>query len=236
VQVEMLMMIDGILQSRFLIAEGGFDGWGEFVLFLIIMFVSVIGSIIKSISAAAKQKKQGETGPAGRSAGAQPAETWQRRLARKAEEFQRSIESRYQDSRQQAERAPRPEAKGTAQPGKVTIRTGPAGESLMVFEKDPNASTITRQREAREAVAAARRSEAQRLLAAQRKRKEPMPQEPSADAEMPSETIPEPTTAGSGPPLIDYDDPEILRRAILHYEILGKPLACRDPFERDSFS
>jgi hypothetical protein len=26
-----------------------------------------------------------------------------------------------------------------------------------------------------------------------------------------------------------YDDPEQLRRAILHYEILGKPLALRDP-------
>jgi len=29
--------------------------------------------------------------------------------------------------------------------------------------------------------------------------------------------------------LSDYDDPEKLRRAILHYEILGKPMALRDP-------
>jgi hypothetical protein len=29
--------------------------------------------------------------------------------------------------------------------------------------------------------------------------------------------------------LSDYDDPEKLRRAILHYEILGKPLSLRDP-------
>ena len=28
--------------------------------------------------------------------------------------------------------------------------------------------------------------------------------------------------------LSDYEDPEKLRRAILHYEILGKPLSLRD--------
>jgi len=31
--------------------------------------------------------------------------------------------------------------------------------------------------------------------------------------------------------LLDYEDPEKLRRAILHYEILGKPLSLRDPSE-----
>jgi len=31
--------------------------------------------------------------------------------------------------------------------------------------------------------------------------------------------------------LSDYGDPEKLRRAILHYEILGKPLSLRDPSE-----
>jgi hypothetical protein len=30
----------------------------------------------------------------------------------------------------------------------------------------------------------------------------------------------------------DYGDPEDLRRAILHYEILGRPLSARDPSER----
>jgi hypothetical protein len=32
--------------------------------------------------------------------------------------------------------------------------------------------------------------------------------------------------------LSDYDDPEELRRAILHYEILGRPLSLRDPSGR----
>lgn len=31
--------------------------------------------------------------------------------------------------------------------------------------------------------------------------------------------------------LSDYDDPEKLRRAILHYEILGKPISLREPSE-----
>ena len=31
--------------------------------------------------------------------------------------------------------------------------------------------------------------------------------------------------------LLDYDDPEQLKRAILHYEILGKPLSLREPLE-----
>ena len=31
--------------------------------------------------------------------------------------------------------------------------------------------------------------------------------------------------------LTDYDNPDELRRAILHYEILGKPLSLRDPSE-----
>lgn len=32
--------------------------------------------------------------------------------------------------------------------------------------------------------------------------------------------------------LLDYADPDELRRAILHYEILGQPLAVRDPSQR----
>ena len=40
-----------------------------------------------------------------------------------------------------------------------------------------------------------------------------------------AEPAPEPTVES----LVDYDDPEQLRRAILHYEILGKPLSLRDP-------
>jgi len=33
-------------------------------------------------------------------------------------------------------------------------------------------------------------------------------------------------------PILDYADTEALRKAILHYEILGRPLSVRDPSER----
>jgi len=43
----------------------------------------------------------------------------------------------------------------------------------------------------------------------------------------PVEDIPQ--TEYLGEVLQDYDDPEALRRAILHYEILGKPMSLRRP-------
>ena len=46
----------------------------------------------------------------------------------------------------------------------------------------------------------------------------------------------ESTESPTAPPLIGYDDPDALKKAILHYEILGKPIALRDPFERTSLS
>jgi hypothetical protein len=33
-------------------------------------------------------------------------------------------------------------------------------------------------------------------------------------------------------PLLDYDDTDELKRAILHYEILGRPLSLRGPSEQ----
>ncbi len=41
--------------------------------------------------------------------------------------------------------------------------------------------------------------------------------------------IPKPKTEHLSEILSDYEDPEKLRRAILHYEILGKPIVLREP-------
>ncbi len=44
----------------------------------------------------------------------------------------------------------------------------------------------------------------------------------------------EPQTSDAGPQavgVVDYGDPDALKKAILQYEILGKPLALRDPSE-----
>jgi hypothetical protein len=34
--------------------------------------------------------------------------------------------------------------------------------------------------------------------------------------------------------VIDYSDPDALKKAILHYEILGKPIALRDASDEPS--
>jgi hypothetical protein len=47
----------------------------------------------------------------------------------------------------------------------------------------------------------------------------------------PSEAAQTPTLEYLSELLTDYSDPEELRRAILHYETLGKPLSLRDSFE-----
>ena len=235
-------MIDGIVPFRSLVAEGGSSGWGELVFFLVIMLFSVFGSVIKSIAAKRQQKRrQDMKGPAER-----PAGTWQQRLARRAEEFQQTVEAKYQQSQQPSRSAP-PAARKAPEPGKLTIRTGPDGESLMVYEKDRDASMAQhqaeRQRQAHVAAAAARQAEAKRLLAARRSQRQRESAPPAfaveqaktpVYAETPAETFGEPNSNVSGVPVISYDDPDALRKAILHYEILGKLLACRDPFDRNS--
>jgi hypothetical protein len=49
--------------------------------------------------------------------------------------------------------------------------------------------------------------------------------QPKVEVAAPAETPPAEYLSGI---LSDYDDPEKLRRAILHYEILGKPLSLRE--------
>ena len=228
-------MIEGIAQSRFVLAE---SGWGELIFFVVIMLFSVFGSVIKSIAAKKQKKKLSEKGPSGRVSPTRPAETWQQRLARKAEEFQRTVEAQYRETQQydvsaRTQKAP--------EPGKLVVRTDSSGESLMVYEKDDSDETMTRkqaqrQRQAREAVAASRRAEAKRLSAIHRSRSEMAPSvEQTPEESIYAEIPPEPSVnVPVGPPVIDYNDPDALRKAILHYEILGKPLACRDPFESNS--
>jgi hypothetical protein len=54
---------------------------------------------------------------------------------------------------------------------------------------------------------------------------------PLVSAERPAARAEIPQTKYLSEILSDYENPESLRRAILHYEILGKPLSLRDPSE-----
>ncbi len=220
------------------------EGLGEWanILFLVVIAVfSVVGGLIKNVAAKGKQQ-------AGRGASQGPAagpsrETWQQRLGRKAEEIQRAIEAKYGQTQQQPP-APSPSEQNQPGQGKLTIRTDRGGESIMVLEKD-GAGLIARQqaakeRQAREATASARRRAAERRLGTKSKPQSNVAGEAigrqgllsvGATAEPPREPA---SSYAAASIIIDSNDPEALKKAILHYEILGKPLAWRDPLEHTS--
>ncbi len=221
-----------------LLARGDdFSGWANILFIIIIMVFSAIAGLIKNAEAKKRQHQAGMGGSQGPPKGP-PRETWQQRLVRKAEEVQRAVEAKYEEAQQ-----PRQMARGRSpDQGKLSVRPGRGGESIMVFEKDRPESTAPRDaggRRTREAIAATRRSQAKRHLAARRQRQPSVeratlgPQEPGRIGVVPE--IPrEPVGAHAASYVINYDDPDALKKAILHYEILGKPLALRDPFERTS--
>jgi len=245
-----------LLRQLDLLAQG--SGGEDLVNILFIAIMAILwlgGGLIKA--AGRNRSQQQREGAAQKQRPVR--ETWQQRLARKAEEIQRAAEAK---SKETAERMRRMQEQGRspaasqrprpAQPpnGKVAIRSGPRGESIMVYEKAgeqisaQQQEQIARQREAREALAAARRRQA---------RVAP-PVEPQIETGIPElgtmreglgtvtperpESLPrrkerlatQHESAGFQPSeLIDYADSDALKKAILHYEIFGKPLALRDP-------
>lgn len=254
------------------------DEWVN-VLFIVAMAVLwIVGALIKN----AAGKKKAEQGR-GRLAGERPAprETWQQRLARKAQEIQRAAE---EGGRQVAERvrqmeqggqpqrpAQRPGPEGAPLEG-LSFRKGQGGETIMVYDAGqmgrarrpepprppgrkvirplPPAESASQRRERAERLRAARRADA----VATRRSVPPRPPaaQPPADLNVPklSETSPgtmdkpRPVKPPAASPagreatsstivvVLEHSDPDTLRKAILHYEILGKPLSLRDPFGR----
>ncbi len=232
-------MREWILESVPLAQEHDFSEWA-YILFLVVVAVfSAVGGLIKNAEAKKRQR-------AGRGASQQPSigqqrETWQQRLARKAEEMQRAIEAKYGQTPQERSARP-PSGRGQPRQGKLAIQTGRSGKPIMVFEEAASESMARPQaateRQTREAIATAKRRAAKRRLTAESKPGSHVaaraidgqrPLSISATVEPP----PGPTSYGAAS-IIDYDDPDSLRKAILHYEILGKPLAWRDPLERTS--
>ena len=230
------------------------DGWVN-VLFIVVMTVLwAVGALIKG--AGAKARRQG-----GQSQTKQPEarrETWQQRLARKVGEVQRAAEERSKqvaermrklEEKAQLGRGGRRDVKGPepARPpaGRVTVHPGRGGEAVMVYEPGQRRGLAAQQRRAREAVSAARRQ-----APARRPREPkvaPTPETPQREPAVDGLSLPALSQAVSEPlrprtearakgfeggVIIDYSDPDALKKAILQYEILGRPLALRDPFER----
>ena len=213
----------------------GFGEWANILFLVVIAVFSVVGGVIKNAGAKGKQQA-GRGASQGRTAGPS-RETWQQRLARKAEEMQRAIEAKYGQTQQQPP-APSPSEQNQPGQGKLTIHTDRGGESIMVFEKEGSES-VARQQAARKRQAAARLRAAERRPGAKSKPQSNVAAEAIGLQEPPSvsrtaESRREPAAYAAASFIIDYNDPEALRKAILHYEILGKPLAWRDPLERMS--
>lgn len=166
-------------------------------------------------------------------------ETWQERLARKAQEFQRAAEAKARELEQAATGTiQQPPHKRPVPPqppaGKITIRHDARGDSVLVYERPTPQPAMDRDVEAN------RREKAQQAIAlASRQIAKPQPPEPLTESLPEVSTSLEPATVpqvSSAQPvgfrpsdLIDYSDPDALQKAILHCEIFGKPLGLREP-------
>jgi hypothetical protein len=223
------------------LAQGGGEGWSDILVFAVVAVFWLIGIVAKAARKRPQETRQ--RGVAGRPP--QPRETWQQRLTRKAQELQRAAEARARELGMQGPAPGRP----APQPGKIAVRPGRGGESVMVYEQGPSQSGptrerhATRQRQAKEAVAAARYVAVKERPAELKVEIEGLGPAPSAQGMMAGASAPpeslEPGRQGMGPlrgsvgyepaSIIDYNDPDALRKAVLHYEILGKPLSLRDP-------
>jgi hypothetical protein len=260
--------VKDFLAQLHMLAQREVDDWINLLILAAMAVFSVLGGLIKG---AAKKKSQQTQGIGSAKAQRQQGESWQQRLARKAEELQQAVEAKSTEAtermrrleerarlREQAKefrpaRSPVSGPPKQPRPGTISVHTGRRGESILAYEQaEPPAVGMreqhaARQREAREAVAAA----------GHQARIQPSPVEPRAgtgglgfepavngstgailEPAIPTEPDAGKLEALPGPvgyepaSIIDYADPDALKKAILHYEILGKPLSLRDSSER----
>jgi len=211
------------------------DGWVNVLFIVVVAVLYAVGALIKGAGAKA-QKREGQNQPR------QPQrETWQQKLARKAREMQQAAEARTREvaermrrldekvGKQQAERLGA--ATGPVPPpqGQSTVHPARGAESISAYEPGAPEST------------AGRRGTRQHQPAGEPKRATEAPGiEPTIEGIRDRGLQPaRPLTSARREPtsvpalsIIDYEDPDALKKAILHYEILGKPLALRDPFKQ----
>jgi cell division protein FtsN len=208
-------MMEQITQSLLMARGIGGEDWTN-LLFIVVMAVlwlaaGLIKMIAKKGSPPEQSKPEDSPGQPPR-----PRETWQQRLARKAEEIQRRFE----------------EEAGVREPGR---RRPPVRDATPQSAQTPGGSPGRRDEPATrpQPQAAIRRDH--RVA-----RRETSDTAAASLTSIPAET-PEPlkpddvrrsVPGESGgfelAAVIDYRDPDALKKAVLHYEILGKPLALRE--------
>ena len=233
-----------------LLAQGqNFEEWGDVLVIAIMAILWLAGAAAKVLtSRKGTQRQRPQEAQADQQT--RKRESWHERLARKAQEIQRAAEAKGRQLEQQARAhtqtakpRPAPAAEQPSPPaGKVTIRTDQKGDSVLVYERPTTERErqAARQREVRKAVLAAGHQTAKSPSVEPRVEPDYFGYEPgiggmTTAAREPIESL-EPGAERSQPAgglhpaaIIDYSDPDALRKAILHYEILGKPLALRKP-------
>jgi hypothetical protein len=219
-----------------MLGQGDADQWIDLLIIVVLGVFYAVASLIKT--ARRKSQQAERAGPApGRS---KPAESWQQRLARKAEEIQRAVEAKNEQAAErirrleQQARVREPMADSRSAPGpvppaprphmaNVLADAGRGGESGGDAGRRRHAA---REQRVKEAVSAAGREAAKQptdvvleAVAPDAPDKEMMPMAPDLASYDPAS-------------IIDSSDPGALQKAVLHYEILGKPVGLRDPFEQ----
>lgn len=218
------------------LAQGDGEEWTNILFIVAVAVFWAIGGLIKAAGARKNAPQNRQEAPRRRQL------TWQERLARKAEEVMQAAEDRAGASRQRGESSRQEEAPAADRPkqGRVVMRARRGGEPVLVYEQH-KASQPPQQRPQHPV-----REHRLRRADVSRRRVLPVgsrshltepadglgPEAPSAPI-LPMESPPEPMAEPvSSAHLIDYSDVDALKRAILHYEILGKPLSLRDPSQQ----
>jgi hypothetical protein len=231
--------VSSVLSQLHTVGQIDSDQWVNFLILAIMAVLWLFGTALK----AATKKKPSE-GQKGGLAQAQ-RETWQERLARKAEELQRALEGQSTETgeriRRRVEQRVGVQKRGEGPaPGKIAVRSGRGGESVRVYERAGDST--------REQHAAAGRKAMMSPVEPKLETIEPAPKPTAEEPADPTLHLPEPLEPGKGAletrrdavagyepaSIIDSSDPDALKKAILHYEILGKPLGLRDPVEQST--
>jgi len=237
----------GMLIGQFeVLAQGsGLDEWGDILVFVVMAILWLVGGLAKAMSSKKTPEQRRRQEPAAGQRQGNRRETWQDRLARKAQEIQRAAQAKARQLEQQARPHGSTEASsaepGPPQPpaGRITIRRGSQGDSVMVYERPPSQPQPVRKTPRHKNTLAAQR------IAEPRSVKPAISQAVNTSLPVVRRESPQPpdvqTGAPSGRPaslqssdIIDYSDPDALKKAILHYEVLGKPLALRESSEGQS--
>jgi len=225
-----MLMIELLSQHR-LLAQRGADDWMNIVFLVAVGAIWLIGGIVKAAAAGRKKRKEPST-PQKRAR----QESFLDRLVRKAEELQRAAELQGRQGGEQSRKPesrgprPRPAEQAPAAPGRVSVRTGRGGQPVLVYERQAPPATAQKERP-RPARPGRRPQREAQPAPAPKPLETPVVSPVIPEIALARPITPEPAVSASAERLLaDYSDSDALRRAILHTEILGKPLALRDPY------